>query len=57
LLVNARTVDGLVMGVRHREYATHGIQFHPESIGTPRGKEILSNFLNISVKAIAEEQQ
>jgi anthranilate synthase component II len=57
LLVNARTVDGLVMGVRHREYATHGIQFHPESIGTPRGKEILTNFLNISVKETAEVQQ
>jgi anthranilate/para-aminobenzoate synthase component II len=56
LLVNAQTADGLVMGIRHRTYATHGIQFHPESIGTPRGKDILTNFLNISVKASAEEQ-
>jgi anthranilate synthase component 2 len=56
LLVNARTADGLVMGVRHRVYATHGIQFHPESIGTPRGKEMLNNFLNISVRGQAEVQ-
>ncbi len=49
LVVNARTEDGLVMGIRHRTYPTHGIQFHPESIGTPRGKDILANFLSVSV--------
>jgi anthranilate synthase component 2 len=49
LVVNARTEDGLVMGIRHRTYPTHGIQFHPESIGTPRGKDILANFLTVSV--------
>ena len=51
LLVNARTTDGIVMGVRHCDYPTHGIQFHPESIGTPLGKELLMNFLRLPVPA------
>lgn len=38
--------DGEVMGVRHREYPVHGVQFHPESIGTPLGRLILGNFLD-----------
>jgi anthranilate synthase component 2 len=46
LEIAAETVgDGIVMGVRHRERPLHGIQFHPESIGTPHGKAILKNFL------------
>jgi anthranilate synthase component 2 len=49
LVVNARTADGLVMGIRHRRFPTHGIQFHPESIGTPRGKDILTNFLQVRI--------
>ncbi len=47
LVVNAWTEDGLVMGVRHKEFPTAGIQFHPESIGTPRGKDLLANFLRV----------
>lgn len=47
LQVNARTEDGLVMGVRHTHYPIHGIQFHPESIGTPLGKQLLDNFLRL----------
>jgi len=45
LVVNARTPDGVLMGVRHRELPMHGVQFHPESILTPRGGELFENFL------------
>lgn len=45
LEVTARTTDGVLMGVRHRDYPIEGIQFHPESIGTPVGKQLLRNFL------------
>jgi anthranilate synthase/aminodeoxychorismate synthase-like glutamine amidotransferase len=38
--------EGVVMGVRHRELPAEGVQFHPESLLTPRGKDILRNFLN-----------
>jgi anthranilate synthase/aminodeoxychorismate synthase-like glutamine amidotransferase len=40
------TLEGVVMGVRHRELPAEGVQFHPESVLTPRGKDILRNFLN-----------
>ncbi len=45
LAVTAETEDGIVMGVRHREYDVEGVQFHPESILTPEGKTLLKNFL------------
>jgi anthranilate synthase component 2 len=45
LLVTARTDDGEVMGVRHREYGIEGVQFHPESVLTPTGAAIAENFL------------
>jgi anthranilate synthase component II len=57
LLVTAWTTDGLVMGIRHRDYPTHGIQFHPESIGTPRGKDILANFLKVAAENAKEREQ
>ena len=47
LEVSAETKDGVVMGLRHREYPTEGIQFHPESILTVVGKTLLKNFLAI----------
>lgn len=47
LEVSARSEDGLVMGVRHRRMAVEGVQFHPESILTARGEELLSNFLDM----------
>jgi anthranilate synthase/aminodeoxychorismate synthase-like glutamine amidotransferase len=49
LIVTARAEDGEVMGLRHREHPTEGIQFHPESIMTPMGKKLLRNFLKIGM--------
>jgi len=45
LEVTARTEDGEIMGVRHRELPVEGVQFHPESVLTPEGKKLLANFL------------
>jgi len=45
LEISAWTVEGEIMGLRHRDYAIEGVQFHPESIGTIEGKQLLSNFL------------
>ncbi|MDM8552321.1 aminodeoxychorismate/anthranilate synthase component II [Desulfobacterales bacterium HSG2] len=45
LEITAEADDGEIMGVRHREHSTEGIQFHPESIMTPVGKRLLRNFL------------
>ncbi len=47
LEVTAQTDDGVVMGLSHREYPVHGVQFHPESIASEQGHELLKNFLNI----------
>src|SRR5713101_2111698 len=47
LEVTARTSEGEIMGLRHRDHPTFGVQFHPESILTQHGKRILQNFLNI----------
>jgi anthranilate synthase component II len=48
LEVTAETDDGLVMGVAHRDLPIHGVQFHPESIASEYGHEILANFLRIA---------
>ena len=47
LKVTAKTKDGIIMGLEHREYVIHGIQFHPESIASEHGHDLLLNFLNI----------
>jgi anthranilate synthase/aminodeoxychorismate synthase-like glutamine amidotransferase len=45
LVVTARTAEGEIMGVRHRELNVEGVQFHPESVLTPEGPRLLGNFL------------
>ncbi len=47
LAVTAESESGVIMGVRHRRYAVEGVQFHPESILTSVGKDILRNFLEM----------
>ena len=46
LEVTATSSDGLIMGLTHREYNVQGVQFHPESILTPEGKRLFTNFFN-----------
>ena len=46
LEITAQTYDGIIMGVKHRQYNIHGVQFHPESIKTIIGIKILKNFIN-----------
>ena len=48
LKVTAETADGEVMAVEHRDYPVYGLQFHPESVLTPKGMMLIENFLNIS---------
>jgi anthranilate synthase/aminodeoxychorismate synthase-like glutamine amidotransferase len=48
LLVTAEAPDGEIMGLRHREHPTEGIQFHPESVLTPAGKRLLANFVDLT---------
>jgi anthranilate synthase/aminodeoxychorismate synthase-like glutamine amidotransferase len=51
LLITATSEDGAIMGIRHRRLpALEGVQFHPESILTEHGKELLSNFLNMTTR-------
>ena len=45
LLVTARTPEGEIMGLRHREWLVEGVQFHPESVLTPEGPQLMANFL------------
>ncbi len=47
LEVTAETKDGLIMGIQHKKYDVHGVQFHPESIKTKTGIKILKNFIRI----------
>jgi anthranilate synthase/aminodeoxychorismate synthase-like glutamine amidotransferase len=48
LVPTAQTADGIIMGLRHRELPIYGVQFHPESIATTHGHDILKNFLTLS---------
>ena len=50
LEITAETNDGIIMGVKHKEYNIHGVQFHPESIKTLIGIKILKNFINYKDK-------
>ena len=46
LIITAETIDRIIMGIMHKKYNVHGVQFHPESIKTPMGMKLLKNFLN-----------
>ena len=46
LIITAETKDKIIMGIMHKKYNLHGVQFHPESIKTPEGIRLLKNFLN-----------
>jgi anthranilate synthase component 2 len=46
LIITARTKDKVIMGIMHKKYDVHGVQFHPESIKTPVGMQLLENFIN-----------
>ena len=48
LEINATTSDGVIMGVMHRDYPVHGVQFHPESIASENGHALLRNFLALA---------
>jgi len=46
--ITAETDDGLIMGLQHRDLPVHGVQFHPESIATEHGHDLLANFLKLA---------
>lgn len=49
LEITAETEDGVIMGLKHKEMEIHGVQFHPESILTECGKDMLKNFLDLKI--------
>jgi anthranilate synthase component II len=51
LAVNATAADGTLQGIRHRELPIHGVQFHPESIASEHGHQLLGNFLSLAARA------
>ena len=55
LEITASTEDGIIMGMRHRRFPIEGVQFHPESIMTPVGKNLLRNFLEQKTVVFAQE--
>jgi anthranilate synthase/aminodeoxychorismate synthase-like glutamine amidotransferase len=55
LVITAYTSDGEIMGVRHKRFQVEGVQFHPESVLTPLGDRIITNFLGLQVRDGDEE--
>jgi anthranilate synthase component II len=53
LIVDAKSAEGLIMGMRHRTHPTFGLQFHPESFRTPLGLDLLRNFLEVNSSGVA----
>jgi anthranilate synthase component II len=51
LIITAQTEDGIIMGLKHREFDLHGVQFHPESIASEYGHKLLENFMNICTRS------
>src|SRR5689334_15486561 len=56
LEVSAATAEGEIMGVRHRRFTIEGVQFHPESVLTPQGPELMGNFLKLTAPLRADAQ-
>ncbi len=56
LQIEAETKDGLIMGIRHKKLPIYGVQFHPESILTPEGNQLLKNFISLSQKNVCKSQ-
>jgi para-aminobenzoate synthetase component 2 len=56
LEVSARTTDGVIMGLRHRQFFVEGVQFHPESILTAVGRTLLANFIGLRTDPHAGQQ-
>ena len=48
LVATAHTEDGVIMGLRHESHPVYGVQFHPESIASEHGHDILANFLKLA---------
>ncbi|MEM7191322.1 MAG: gamma-glutamyl-gamma-aminobutyrate hydrolase family protein, partial [Pseudomonadota bacterium] len=48
LIVTAETADGIIMGMQHKSHSVHGVQFHPESIASEYGHQLLANFLDLA---------
>lgn len=56
LQIEAETKDGLIMGMKHQSYPCYGIQFHPESVLTPDGQQLINNFIGICAEFSGQKE-